>query len=578
MENRNNLSWKIGGEAGFGIKSAGISLGKIFMKAGYEVFDYTEYPSLIRGGHNTYQLMIDSQKVNGVSLAIDVLVALNQETITKHAGELVDQGVIIFDHENIEAKNLKLDKKINLLGVPLSVLANQAGGELMRNVVAMGATLALVGQDLAIANRVIKDTFQSKGEGVVKNNLQALSLGFEYVKKNYRQKFICHLPTKTDHHNILLAANEAMALGALAGGLNFYAGYPMTPSSSILHYLAGVAESASIVVRHAEDEISVINMALGAAHVGARAMIATSGGGFALMVEALGLAGMTETPLVIINVMRPGPATGLPTWTEQGDLQFVLRAAQGDFPRIILAPGDAEEAFYLTAEALNLAEVYQTPVIILSDKFIGEGNSTVPKFDTKKIKIDRGKLLTEEQLKKIKDYQRYQVTSDGISSRALPGMIGGLFVANSDEHDVYGFVSETSSDRKQQVDKRQRKLETMAKNLPEPPVHGNLKGPKTIVLWGSTKGPVLDVYNSLPAEKKAEIKILQLQYLWPFPVDFVAEILRKSSKVLLIENNNNAQAGQLIAQETGIIIKDKLLKYDGRPFFREDLVAALNKL
>lgn len=575
---RDSLSWKIGGEAGFGIKSAGMMLGKIFMKAGYEVFDYTEYPSLIRGGHNTYQLLIENRNVRSVSRAIDILVALNQETITRHADELVAGGVIIFDHEKIDAKTLALNKKIKLCGVPLSTLANQAGGEVMRNVVAIGASLALVGQDLEIASRVIKDTFAGKGETIVQNNIQALTLGFDYVKKNHPQKFICCLPSRKDSHNILIAANEAMALGALAGGLNFYAGYPMTPSSTILQYLASVAESAGIVVRHTEDEISVINMALGAAHVGARAMVATSGGGFSLMVETLGLVGMTETPLVIINVMRPGPATGLPTWTEQGDLQFVLRAAQGDFPRIIIAVGDIEEAFYLTADALNLAEIYQTPVIMLSDKFIGEGNSTVPKFDTKKIKINRGKLLTQAQLDKIKDYRRYQLTSDGISSRTLPGMAGGIYIANSDEHEEHGFVSEASLNRRQQVDKRQRKLDTLAKKLPQPIIFGNPKASKTIVLWGSTKGPVLDVYESLSPAKRAGIKIMQLQYLWPFPKTFVSQVLKKSSKVLLIENNSNAQLGQLIAQETGIIIKNKLLKYDGRPFFREDLQTSLNKL
>lgn len=578
MQNKQKLSWKIGGEAGFGIKSAGMILAKIFMKAGYETFDYTEYPSLIRGGHNTFQLMADIYEVNSVTKSIDVLVALNKETIDKHQEELVSGGVLIYDQDKIKLSANYQSQKFQLLGVPLTTLAKQADGELVRNVVAIGATLALVGQDLTLANQVIKENFRGKGPKVVKENLKAVALGYHYVRKNHPQQFICDLSGDKNNKNILIAANEAAALGALAGGLNFYAGYPMTPSSSILHYLAGVAVQAGIVVKHAEDEISVINMALGASLVGARAMVATSGGGFSLMVEALGLAGITETPLVIIDSQRPGPATGLPTWTEQGDLQFVLRAAQGDFPRIVLAPADANEAFYLTAEALNLAEIYQLPVIILLDKLISEGNSTVPYFSTQNIKIKRGKILTQEQLKKIKKYRRYRLTADGISPRTLPGMPGGLFIANSDEHDGYGYTSEDAKNRREQVDKRQQKLETFKKLLPTPLVYGNPKAKKTVLVWGSTKGVVLDALRLLPQRCQNNIKVIQLQYLWPFPADFLGEILKKSKQVLLIENNSNAQLGQLIAQETGIKIKNKLLKYDGRPFFREEILSALNKL
>lgn len=578
MTSKNNLAWKIGGEAGFGIKSAGMMLAKVFMKAGYEVFDYTEYPSLIRGGHNTFQLAIDIKEVNSVSSQLDILVALNKETVDKHYQELNTGGIIIYDQDKISLTPKKYNDKINLIPLPLTTLAKLAGGDIMRNVVALGATLALVGQDLTIANLVVRENFQGKGGDLVKNNLKALALGFKELKKVYQAVFCCQLTSYQANNNILISANEATALGALAGGLNFYAGYPMTPSSSILHYLAQVALKTGIVVKHAEDEISVINMALGASLVGARAMIATSGGGFALMVEALGLAGITETPLVIVNSQRPGPATGLPTWTEQGDLQFVLRAAQGDFPRIILAPADSTEAFYLAAEALNLADIYQTPVIILLDKFISEGDSTVPRFDTKKIKINRGKLLTATQLKKIKNYQRYRLSTDGISPRTVPGMPGGLFIANSDEHDAYGHSDESSVNRKNQVDKRQKKLDSFLAKMPLPIIYGNPKAKKTVVLWGSTKGPVLDAYQQLSSRAQSKIRIMQLQYIWPFPKDFVSSILCSSKQVLLVENNSNAQLGQLIAQETGIIIKNKLLKYDGRPFFKEELMATLNKI
>ncbi len=393
MKIRQNLSWKIGGEAGFGIKSAGMMLAKIFMKTGYETFDYTEYPSLIRGGHNTYQVMVDILEVNSVTKSVDILVALNQETIDLHRDELSVDSVVIYDQDKI--KNIRPQEHVNFLPIALTTIAKQSGSEVMRNVVALGATLAILQQPRNIADQVIRENFKNKGTEIVKNNLQALAAGYKEAKKIFHQDFMCQLPVVKKNNNILIASNEALALGAIANGLNFYAGYPMTPSSTILQYVAQVAEKTGIVVKHAEDEISVINMTLGAAHVGARAMTATSGGGFALMTEALGLAGITETPIVIVDCQRPGPATGLPTWTEQGDLQFVLRAAQGDFPRIVIAPGDTVEAFHIGAEALNLAEIYQTPVIVLLDKFISEGSSTVPEFSTRVLKIRRVKLLNQ---------------------------------------------------------------------------------------------------------------------------------------------------------------------------------------
>jgi len=580
MQHKNNLSWKIGGEAGFGIKSAGIMFARIFQKCGYEIFDYSEYPSLIRGGHNTYQLIVDIRPVNSVTRSIDVLVALNQETIDQHIEEVTDGGVIIFDSEKAKFNKARAEKhRVEAIGLPLTTLAKQAGNELMRNVAVIGSTLALVDQNLTVANRVVSEQFARKGEEIVKKNIAALKMGFDYVKAHYKKDFICTLPTRKNiQNNILITASESLALGAIANGLNFYAGYPMTPSSPILHYVAEVADKTGIALKHAEDEISVINMALGAAHVGARAMTATSGGGFSLMVESLGLASITETPLVIVDAMRPGPATGLPTWTEQGDLQFVLRAAQGDFPRIVMAPGDVKEAFDMGAESLNLAEIYQMPVIILTDKYLAEGNSTSPRFTTDGIQVKRGKLLTQDQLNKISKYDRYKVTNDGISPRALPGMKGGIYIANSDEHDGYGYSEESSANRIAQVDKRQRKLDSFARVCPEPLIYGNARAKNTVVFWGSTKGPILDAYAHLPEKIQKKIRILQIQYLWPFPGSIIKNILHTSKKVLLIENNSNAQLGQLIAQETGYLIHHKLLKYDGRPFWREEIDEALRKL
>mgnify|MGYP003971060067 CR=1 FL=1 len=578
MKTRNNLSWKIGGEAGFGIKSAGMMFGKIFMKAGYEIFDYTEYPSLIRGGYNTFQLMVGVESAKSVTYHVDILIALNQQTITESLDEVSVNGVVIYDSAKVKLSPAKAKtKKINALGLPLGELAKQAGNQLMRNVVAIGATLALVDQNLTIANRVVKNNFKSKGQKIVDQNIKALKLGFDYTKQNYKQDFICCLKNLKANDNILISANESLALGALAAGLNFYVAYPMTPSSSILHFLASVAVKTGTVVKHAEDEIGVINMALGAANAGARTMVATSGGGIALMTESLGLAALTETAIVMVNVQRVGPATGMPTWTEQADLQFMIHAAPADFPRIIIAPGDTQEAFEIGAEAMNIAEIYQTPVIIISDKLIAEGNTTVSKFSTKNIKINRGKLLNQAQLSKIKNYRRYKLSADGISPRTIPGMKGGLYIANSDEHDDYGFSCEESKNRIDQVHKRQAKLDNFAKKMPQPKIYGNPKAKKTVVFWGSNKGVLLDAYNRLERKYQQKIKIMQLQYIWPFPTKFVTDVLTKSKDILLIENNSNAQLGNLIAQETGILIKNKFLKYDGRPFYREEIIQKLKQ-
>ncbi|NTW22311.1 2-oxoacid:acceptor oxidoreductase subunit alpha [Candidatus Falkowbacteria bacterium] len=578
------FTWKVGGEAGFGIKLAGLSFAKACMRAGYHTFDYTEYPSLIRGGHNTYQITIATEPVFSASREVEVLVALNKTTIDKHFEEMTEGSAIIYDGSEIKLNPAKFKaKKISLVSVPLKEISAATGGEIMRNVVAIGATAGLLNLPLSILNDIIKEQFAAKPQ-VIDQNIEALKQGQEYVKKHYGKiDFKVKLEPIAREKRLLIAGNEAMGMGALAAGVNFFAAYPMTPSTSLMLFLAAQAVKTGLVVKHAEDEISVINMALGAAHVGARAMCGTSGGGYALMGEGLGLCAVSETPLVMVDVQRPGPATGMPTWTDQGDLQFVLHSAQGEFPRIVAAPGDIEECFSITAEAFNWAEKYQLPVILLSDKFLGEGTGTVNPFDTSKVKIERGKLLAEGKIPK--NYKRYKVTDDGISPRTLPGMKDGIYWADSYEHTEQGFSSETIEDRIAQVDKRARKLVTAAKDLDGANWYGSPKARITLVAWGSTKGPILDAIKLLPADKQKQIALLHLNIIWPFPNKKVTEaikpvtgLLAKPKKVVLIENNSQAQLGQIIRQETGIEIKDKILKYDGRPFFPEELAEKINKL
>lgn len=585
---KNNLktfTWKIGGEAGFGIKSAGLSFSKVCMRAGYETFDYTEYPSLIRGGHNTYQITVSEKRINSSSDKVDILIALNKETIDKHAAELTEGAAIIYDGTEIKLPLARFkEKNIRLISVPFKKITTETGGgEIMRNTVAMGATMALVGLPIESYSQVIKEIFGHKPD-IIESNIKAARMGYDHVIENHKAAdFKVAMKTVSKEPRLLISGNEALGMGALAGGLNFFSAYPMTPSTTLMQYLAGEAVKEGVIVKHAEDEISVINMALGAAHVGARAMCGTSGGGFALMGEAVGLASISETPIVMVNVQRPGPATGMPTWTDQGDLRFVLHSAQGEGERIVLAPGDLNECFEQGAESLNLAEKYQLPVIILSDKFLGEGTGTVKVFEDSKVKIERGKLLEENKVPK--NYKRYKLSADGISPRALPGMKNAFFLADSYEHTEEGYSSETAEDRVAQIKKRQQKLISAAAELNGANLYGSVKAKNTIVCWGSVKGPVLDALDLLPQKNKNNINVLHLNVIWPFPKKQVEAALKnkpgllgKQKKIVLVENNITGQLGQLIRQETGIEIKDRILKFDGRPFFPEELADKFVKL
>ncbi|MEI8360743.1 MAG: 2-oxoacid:acceptor oxidoreductase subunit alpha [bacterium] len=583
MKNTNfRFTWKIGGEAGFGIKSAGLSFAKALMRAGYETFDYSEYPSLIRGGHNTYQVTVSEEPIKSTDSAIDILVALNKTTIDKHVAELVKGAVVLYDGSEIKLGKIAR-QDIQFLSVPFKEMAAQTGGDIMRNTVAMGATMAVINLPLKILAQVTEEIFAGKPQ-VIENNLKAIELGYEYVKKHHNEFVFKHeLVVEKKPQRMLIPGNEALSMGALAAGLNFFAAYPMTPATSVLTYLAAKGVEQGVVVKHAEDEISVINMALGAAHVGARAMVATSGGGFALMSEGLGLAAVSETPLVLINVQRPGSATGMPTWTDQGDLRFVLHAGQGEFPRIILAPGDVDECFYMAAQAFNLAEKYQTPVIILSDKFLAEGSATVPVFDEKAVEIDRGKLLTEKTIPA--SYRRYRLTADGVSPRALPGMKGGIYHADSYEHSEYGFSSEDMGERIEQVNKRAKKLEAARQDLDGATLYGSSKALITLVGWGSVKGPIIDALNILPEKISAKFNFLHVNVIWPLPSQAIKKylnskkkLLGKSQRLVLVENNSEAQLAALIRQETGVDITERILRYDGRPFFANELAEDFKNL
>lgn len=544
---------------------AGLMFSKACSRIGLHVFDYIEYPSLVRGGHNTYQIRAEDEEVHSQIRLVDILIALDEETLNRHHDELRHNSIVIYDDTTVKVEETKLKQGIRC-PVPLKELATEENGnELMRNTVALGAALGVMDYPFKVFEGIIKDAFKGKKASIIKENVKAAKKGYTYAKKHYGHHNDYVLRKISAPKRMVLTGNEAIALGAVKGGMKFYAAYPMTPSSSILHTLAGWQERHQITVKQAEDEISVANMTVGAGFAGVRAMCATSGGGYALMQETISLAGMTETPAVFVEVQRGGPGTGVPTFTEQADLRFVMHAGHGDFPKIILAPGDVKEAFDFTMEALNLAEQYQTPVIIISDKYLGESHKSADFFKAKK-KIERGKLLQRAP----PNYLRYTDTHDGISPRTRPGMKNGLFLANSDEHDFFGHSTEEIEMRNLQMRKRMRKLETLQQKIPDPKLHGPEEADVTIVSWGSTKGPILDAMKWLK-ERGYSVNFLQITHVMPFPDEQVKSMLQNARKLLLVENNYTGQMGGLIRERTGIKIKEKLLKYDGRPFYPEEI-------
>ena len=577
MPQTNKLNWKIGGEAGYGILSAGELFAAACAHGGLQTFAYLEYPSLIRGGHNTYQVLVREDIVRSHSSHIDLLVALNQATIEKHLGEIVPGGALMYDADDPTLKNYACPRssEVGCFGVPFETIAKQAGGEkVMRNAVAVAASLALCNYPLEKLINLLVRIFGKKGQRMVELNTLAAKAGYEYVRKNYPDFAYYLVPIEAIEKRMLINGNDAIAMGALKAGLKFFAAYPMTPASSILNFLAPLEREYGLVVKQTEDEIAAMNMVVGASFAGVRAMTATSGGGFSLMTEALGLAGMVEVPAVVVLSQRPGPATGVPTWTEQGDLRFALHAAQGDFPRVVLAPGDPEECYSCTISAFTVAEQLQLPVLILTDKYLAEARQTMPHFSNEPF-VAPEVLAKTEQVSADVRFNRYVDTPSGVSPRSLPGQPGGVYVANGDEHEDTGLADESAEMRNLQMNKRMRKLQSV-KNLISNPVtlYGPAQADVTIVSWGSTKGPILEAIAILTLQGKTA-NFLQVRLLEPFPVKEVDTVLRQAKRRVLIENNFSGQLGGLIREKTGIEISERLLRYDGRPISPEEIVESI---
>lgn len=582
------LRIKIGGAAGLGIKAAGQTLARSFVDAGLEVFDLSEYPSLIRGGHNTYALRVSPRPISSHVEAVDVLIALDRETVDAHLDEVVDGGAVIFDPEVTSTEGWLPSSRIRPVPVPLSKFAKEAGGPIMANTVALGAALGLVHFPLMFLVDSLREQFAHKKPEIAEQNAAAAAVGCGYISKLAGDFWMAVEPLPGQPKRLLVDGNEAVGLGALAAGIGFYAAYPMTPASSILHFMAAHERDAGVVVKHTEDEIAAMNMVVGAAFTGTRAMCASAGGGFALMVEAFGMAAVSESAVVVGVLTRPGPATGLPTWTEQSDLRYVIHAAQGEFPRVVLAPGDRTDAFDLTWKAFNLADQLQTPVIILGDSYLSDNRQSVPEFDLAAVTIDRGKLVTDgdvadhpEAVDEAGRYLRYKLTDDGVSTHVLPGVTGAIQLGNSYEHDEYGYGSagEPADMRAAQNEKRMRKLELARTLVPPPAAFGAdpAEADVAVLCFGTTKGPVLEAMRWLEPDG-VKVAAMQVVTVWPFPADEVSAFLDAAKRSVIIEGNYTGQLQGLVREQCLRDVDDTLHRYDGRPFSPEMVYAKLKEV
>lgn len=550
----------IGGSAGQGLDTLSDFLERSIKKFGFYVFSNKDYMSRVRGGHNFIQIRFGENKIYSHKNELDLILALDENTISYHKDRLKDDGIIISD------KSIKNEYK-KIIKLPLIETAKGLSLSKAFTSVAAGVILKYFSIDLENIDKY----FSSKlSEDIRNKNIQAVKLGYDLIESKHKMQG----NDLSDH--ILINGNNAIALGAIAGGLDFYSAYPMTPATSIMTYLAKKQVETGMVVDQAEDEIAAINFAIGASYAGARAMTGSSGGGVSLMVESFGLAGITETPIVIVDSQRPGPATGLPTRTEQSDLSFLLTASQGEFSRILISVRNAEDAFYKTVKALNLADKYQTVVILLTDQYLADSNITIPKYNLNNIEIERY-ISNGEELKEDEEYKRYKVTQSGISPRMIPGNSKNQVVlVDSDEHTEESHITEEAEVRNAQMEKRMKKLELIKKDIEEPEFIGKEDLEILLLGFGSTYGALKDAVEELNNQGE-KVGALSFGDIYPLPEEGLRKYAKQAKIIINVEQNFTGQLGKLITQETGILMTYSILKYDGRQICGNDIVARLRK-
>lgn len=564
------LSWKVGGQQGEGIESTGEIFCVALNRLGYYLYGYRHFSSRIKGGHTNNKIRVSTVQTRAVSDDLDILVAFDQETIDVNYKELHDKGIIIADSKF--KPQCPDDTKAIMYSVPFTELATELGTALMKNMVAVGASCAILDLDITVFEEVVEEIFGRKGEQVVQKNLAAIKAGFDCMnEKLVGTNETLRLAKGDGQQRLFMIGNDAIALGALAGGCRFMAAYPITPASEIMEYLIKKLPAYGGTVIQTEDEIAAVTMAIGANYAGVRTITASAGPGLSLKMEAIGLSGITETPLVVVDTQRGGPSTGLPTKQEQSDLMAMIYGTHGEIPKIVMAPSTVEEAFYDAAEAFNLAEEYQVPVILLTDLQLSLGKQTVQPLDINKVEIRRGKLLKDE-VEEVEGYfKRYEVTEDGISPRVIPGMKNAIHHVTGVEHDETGKPSEAASNRIAQMDKRMRKI----KNISFPtPVYKNVKHEEAdllIVGFNSTRGVIEEGMVRLEAEG-IKVNHAHMRLIHPFPVEEMLPLVTSAKKVVVVENNATGQLANIMKMNVGHIDKiQSILKYDGNPFLPHEI-------
>lgn len=575
-----SLTWKVGGAQGEGIDSTGDIFATTLNRLGYYLFAYRHFMSLIKGGHTNYKVRVANKLVGYHGDDLDILIAFDQETIDENARELKEDGVLIYDSSKLKSPVIPNGLQSNLCPVPVSDMAKELGSPIMKNMVASGVSAAIVGLPADAFDALIEERFSKKGEAVVESNRAAVRAGYEFAMEQYGvlKQLPEPQPAEDGGGHLFLSGNEAVGLGALAAGCRFLAAYPITPATEIMYTALAHFPKYGGKVLQAEDEIAACIMAIGANYTGVRAMTSTSGPGLSLMQEAIGLAGISETPLVIVDVMRGGPGTGLPTKTEQSDLNELVYGSHGEIPRIVLTPSTVKECFYYTAEAFNLAEKYQCPVIVATDLYLGMSKQSVPVgvIDFEKITIDRGDLISDEELLALApgEFRRYAVTESGISKRSIPGQKNGRFVAMSNEHDEGANEEiEDPETRVLQMAKRIRKLYAFDPSALGVEYDGPETTELTLVGFGSTRAQIREAVEQL-REKGIKVGHLQIKVVKPFPNASVKQYLVGAERILVVENNATGQLAELIRARVGFHNKIRsCLKFSGDPFTVEEILA-----
>ncbi len=567
----------IGGAAGQGVATPGDIFAKIFSRRGLHLNAYNAYQSIIRGGHTFLTIRAGLEPVTNMGDRIDLLIALNQDTMDRHLGLLTAGGACIYNSETIKPGTAAAG--VQLCPIPVSKLADISRNKIAQNTLAIGAALSMTGIGFQALESVLIEQFRKKEQAVIDENVGLARSGYDYATQNF-QAFAHPLPM-SDHQYAVLSGNAAMAMGGAAAGVKFYCAYPMSPSTGVLHWMADHARKANIMVRQVEDEIGVINMTIGAAHAGVRAMCATSGGGFALMSEGLGLSAMAEIPIVVIDCQRAGPSTGVPTKTEQGDLWQMLGAAFGDYPRVIAAPLDIGDCFTIIPEIFNIADRFQCPGIVLCDLLLSEGRLSVePSLLDFNPAIDRGETITSANGNGHGEYKRYQITESGVSPRAVPGLAGYTHTVSSDEHDEDGvLISDEFTNtvkRRAMMEKRMRKVEGIEASVPPPALQGPADAEVTLIGWGSTQGVIEEARQMLAAEGITANQ-LQIRWLVPLHGDAIAALLKNARHTIIIENNYSGQFARYLRSETSFVADGHIRKYDGEPFMPHHIVEAVKE-